>query len=260
MTSTVDGSLTSEWEAIQNELKKKLSFENDDALNGQSPQLIGGIDISYFTDDTSRAYVTLVVLRAVNLPGKTAFEKLYCHSTFIPNITVPYVPSFLAFREIDHLVSEVKLLKSSVPALMPQVLLVDGNGRLHPRGFGSASHLGVLIDIPTIGVAKNPYLFMDDVKDKLTQKKNNQECNETLREVGDVSEVVDPASKEVLGVALKSARDAKNPIYVSIGHKVSLATAIRIVQNCCLYRIPEPVRQADLISRELVRNHVEDSN
>ena len=128
-------SKVSEWEEIQNNLRPNIIVHDcghfvDDPK--YLPRLIAGIDISYFDDDTSRAYVALVVMQFNNSKMST----VYSHASFIPNITVPYIPSYLAFREIEHYVNEFKLLKENHPEFLPEVLLVDGNGMLHPRQFG----------------------------------------------------------------------------------------------------------------------------
>uniref|UniRef100_A0A674H1M3 Endonuclease V n=1 Tax=Taeniopygia guttata TaxID=59729 RepID=A0A674H1M3_TAEGU len=128
-----------------------------------------------------------------------------------------------------------------------QVLLVDGNGLLHPRGFGIACHLGVLTDLPCIGVAKN-LLHVDGlVRDELhrEQVRSLQRSGETLPLTG--------TSGKVLGMVLRSCSNSSRPLYVSVGHRVSLGTAVRLVRACCRFRVPEPIRQADIRSREYLR-------
>lgn len=138
-------------------------------------------------------------------------------------------------------------IKIEHESIFPEVILVDGNGYLHPRGFGLACHLGVLAGIPTIGVGKN-LLVLDGLTRKSVRAKFNVQCkvaaNRTML-IGD--------SGKVWGAALKPAVNVTNPIYISIGHKLCLESCIAIVLKCCKYRIPEPVRQADLLSREFLR-------
>ncbi|KAI1289373.1 Endonuclease V [Halotydeus destructor] len=249
--------LIEQWTSSQLRIAQ-LIVDHDfkDTVDANNHSLVGGLDISYFVNDTSRAYVTLIVLRVDSSTpsNKNHFETLYSHSTYIPKISFPYVPGFLAFREVDHLVSEVNLLKLTRPDLMPKVFLVDGNGQLHPRLLGLASHLGYLIDLPTIGVAKNPYIF-DKEEDKKTAKSAiNLQANQ-LSNAGDTFNIVHPSTKEVIGVGLRATRSSTSPIYISVGHKVSLETATGIVYGCCLHRVPEPIRQADIVSRECVRLH-----
>lgn len=125
--------------------------------------------------------------------------------------------------------------------------LVDGNGILHPQGFGLASHFGVLNDIPTIGVGKT-FLHVDgltkpDVKGLMA--KAREEHHDLVKLAG--------KSGKVWGAALCGTAGVKNPVYVSVGHKVSLDASVAIAQACSLYRVPEPIRQADLRSRQVIR-------
>lgn len=244
--------LTKQWQAEQFELRKQLITQDVPPFTSRDyePNLIGGVDISYFNDDTSRAYVTLVVLRREQ---KSKWELAYEHSTFISNITTPYIPSYLAFREVEHLAREVDILRETRPDLLPEVLLVDGNGLLHPRQFGSACHLGLITDMVTIGVAKNPYLFLDHL-DKQQVRQIAKDRANSLKKRGDFFEIENDG--QVVGVGLKTGASSKNPVYVSIGHKMSLETAIRVVLSNSSFRIPEAIRQADMISRSHIRDHM----
>ena len=106
---------------------------------------VGGVDISHAAKGSDMACAGLVVLELPSLKQ--------VHRTFkMVRCTEPYIPGFLAFREVEFLVDILKETKKKAPQLMPQVILVDGNGTLHHRGFGLASHLGVLSGIPTIGI------------------------------------------------------------------------------------------------------------
>ncbi|XP_048179420.1 endonuclease V isoform X4 [Corvus hawaiiensis] len=162
-------------------------------------------------------------------------------------VSAPYVAGFLAFREVPFLVEAVQRLQQEEPQLQPQVLLVDGNGLLHPRGFGTACHLGVLTDLPCIGVAKNLLQVDGLVRDELhrEQVRSLQRSGETFPLTG--------TSGKVLGMVLRSCNNSSKPLYVSVGHRVSLDTAVRLVRACCRFRIPEPIRQADIRSREYLR-------
>ena len=128
----------------------------------------------------------------------------------------------------------------------PQLCLVDGFGTLHPRGGGSASQLGVQTGMPTIGVAKTLLrqcctVTETEVKDQLSQ-------------TGRVRVNLCDAAGTTVACAVKRNLHARQPVYVSIGHKVSLETACDVVLKCCLYRIPEPIRQADMLARKLARD------
>jgi deoxyribonuclease V len=136
----------------------------------------------------------------------------------------PYVPGLLSFRE-----SPLTLAACERLSITPDLFLVDGQGVAHPRRFGLASHLGLLLDRPTIGCAKSLLCG----------------SHETLEaEPGSCAEVTDRG--EAIGVALRTKLGVK-PIYVSIGHKIDLSTAVQWVLKCCRgYRIPEPTRLAHL--------------
>jgi len=125
--------------------------------------------------------------------------------------------------------------------------MVDGNGILHYRGFGLACHLGVLTGIPTIGVAKK-LLCVDGLKESTVYEL----CDSKLRKAGQHVELIG-AHHGVLGAAVKGSEETNDPIFVSSGHKICLETSLEIVKRCCIYRIPEPTRQADLKSRALAR-------
>ncbi|XP_038013132.1 endonuclease V isoform X2 [Motacilla alba alba] len=232
------------WEREQARLRARV-LEEDTEPWQKAPQFsglqrVGGVDLSYIKGDESRACASLVVLSYPDL------EVLYQDCRMVP-VTAPYVAGFLAFREVPVLVEAVQRLQQEEPRLQPQVLLVDGNGLLHPRGFGTACHLGVLTDLPCVGVAKN-LLHVDGlVRDELhrEQVRSMQRSGEAFPLTG--------ASGKVLGMVLRSHDKSSRPLYVSVGHRVSLGTAVRLVRACCLFRVPEPIRQADIRSREYLR-------
>ncbi|KAJ4436205.1 endonuclease V-like isoform X2 [Periplaneta americana] len=202
------------------------------------------MDLSFIKGDDNVACAALIVCE---LPD---FEVVYEDITMVP-LTVPYIPGFLGFREAPSLVDAFFRLCDTQPSLVPECLLVDGNGALHPRGFGLASHIGVLCDIPTVGVAKNLYHMDGIVRDDDHKQKISQLCKP-----GDHF-ALDTSAGETLGLALKTSASSTKPVYVSVGHKISLVTAAWIVCHCSKFRIPEPVRQADVRSREFIRKHKE---
>ncbi|XP_035755115.1 endonuclease V [Egretta garzetta] len=223
---------------------------------------VGGVDLSYIKGDDTSACASLVVL------SYPALEVLYEDCRMVA-VSAPYVAGFLAFREVPFLVEAVQRLQQSPGSnrspgkercqslrahaadhLESEVLFVDGNGLLHPRGFGVACHLGVLTDLPCIGVAKN-LLQMDGlVRDEL-----HKEQIRSLQREGDTFPLTG-ASGRVLGMVLRSYNNSSKPLYVSVGHRVCLETAVRLVKSCCRYRIPEPIRQADIRSREYIRKQL----
>ena len=142
--------------------------------------------------------------------------------------TFPYVPGLLAFREAPLLLQAMNLLETT-----PEIVIVDGHGLAHPRGFGLACHLGVVTGIPTIGCADRPLVGRHDppgsVKGSWT----------SLMEEG-----------KPIGAVLRT-RTATRPIIVSIGHGVDLNSAIKWTLACCPnYRLPEPLRVARLAARQ----------
>ncbi|KAK7260833.1 hypothetical protein RIF29_27131 [Crotalaria pallida] len=201
---------------------------------------IGGVDISFSKDDSSMACGTLVVLDFNTL------QVVYQDFSFV-TLQIPYVPGFLAFREAPVLLEILEKMKRNGSPFYPQLLMVDGNGILHPRGFGLACHLGVVANLPTIGIGKNLHhvdgLNQSRVRELLGAKENSSKDFITL--VG--------SSGHTWGAAMRSTQGSIKPIYISIGHRISLHTAIKIVQMTCTFRVPEPVRQADIRSRSYIR-------
>lgn len=149
----------------------------------------------------------------------------------VEEITFPYVPGFLTFREGAAIVAALEKLKTK-----PDVLLVDGQGIAHPRGIGLASHLGVILNIPSIGCAKSRLVG---------------EYIEPEQKKGDWSHLW--YENRIVGAVLRT-RSGVRPLFVSPGHQIDLADSITIVLNCTQkYRIPEPLRRADMLSKKLKR-------
>jgi deoxyribonuclease V len=139
-------------------------------------------------------------------------------------LELPYIPGLLSFRESPLILTACQRL-----SVIPDLFMIDGQGIAHPRRMGIASHLGLLLDTPTIGCAKSRLCGRN---------------TEPADEFGSYAEVIDRG--EVIGVALRTKTGVK-PVYVSTGHKISLQNAIYWVLNCCRgYRLPEPTRLAHL--------------
>lgn len=113
--------------------------------------------------------------------------------------------------------------------------MVDGNGVLHQNACGLASHLGVLIDKPTIGVGKTVF-YVDGLKKDVVHKKF-----EEVEDEGGYA-LLEGVSGRLWGAAFKSKKDVTDPIIISVGHKISLISALNLIKTCCNFRIPEPVR------------------
>jgi deoxyinosine 3'endonuclease (endonuclease V) len=235
------------WKIEQLRLRQQLvtvdSLEFDpNTLKGL--RLVAGVDISFVKNNNVDACASLVVLEYPSL--RIVYERYK-----MVELTLPYISTFLAFREVPFLVDLVQELRVNSPNLVPQAILVDGNGFLHPRGFGLACHLGVLTGLPTIGIGKT-LLFVDGVGIELARSIFEENCHKA----GDYAPLVG-ASGTVWGATFKSSDKSAKPIYVSIGHRISLDTACRLTARLCRVRIPEPVRRADLGSREYIRRNVQ---
>ncbi|KAG8878829.1 hypothetical protein FRB98_005973 [Tulasnella sp. 332] len=222
------------------------------------------------TSNEPDAYATMVVLEFPSL-------KLVHEITEAVHLTVPYIPSFLAYREAPAYLSllsslRAKLKEANKSQEFPQILLVDGNGRLHTRQAGSACAIGWESGIPTFGVAKNylPTHSWDHTApiDKASKGGHWRETQNGMRKTAQ-EHLVRPGSwfglfgnkpdanhprPEYTGAAVLPPGKAKNPIFVSTGHRISLCTAIRLTLVLSRTRIPEPVRLADQISRQAVRD------
>ncbi|XP_020526865.1 endonuclease V isoform X2 [Amborella trichopoda] len=219
---------------------------SESSLKGTSEshrlRFIGGVDISFCKDDPSIACGAIVIVDIASM------EVVYDDYN-LTQLQIPYVPGFLAFREGPVLLELLEKMKLHTKLYYPQLLMVDGNGLLHPRGFGLASHLGVMADLPTIGVGKNLHHV-----DGLTQSGVKKLLEGNTKSDGDVITLTGN-SGFTWGVAMRSSEDSIKPIFISIGHRISLETATKVVKMCCKYRIPEPIRQADIRSRAyLLRN------
>jgi deoxyribonuclease V len=175
---------------------------------------VGGVDVG-FEDQGRTARAAVVVL---GYPSLVPLDYAVARAP----VTFPYVPGLLSFREIPVVLQALERLGQA-----PQLLLCDGQGYAHPRRLGIASHLGIICDLPTIGVAKTLLIGKHEpVPDE----------RGAWRPLMDRGEVVGAALRTRAGVA---------PIYVSAGHRVSLETALRYVMGCVdRYRLPETTRWA----------------
>jgi deoxyribonuclease V len=181
-------------------------------LPQEAVRQVGGVDVGF---DAERAYAAVVVLDYATLQP---VERVIGTAA----ITFPYVPGLLSFREIPAILNALARL-----ARLPDVFMVDGHGLAHPRRLGIAAHLGILLDLPAIGCAKSILIGR----------------HKPLAEaVGSTAELLD--GDEVIGAAVRTRIHAR-PLYVSIGHRVDLPSAIRLVLTCGRgYRLPEPTRLA----------------
>ncbi len=202
--------------AQASDIQQRLAAQVLRSTETLTPRFIAGVDISIQKEQGAAAGAVVVLqypeLRLVET--KVAQGKL----------GFPYIPGLLSFRESPIILAACEKLSTA-----PDLILVDGQGIAHPRRMGLASHLGLFLDTPTIGCAKSLLCGSHEEPDE---------------EPGSYAEVVDKG--ETIGVALRTKLRTK-PIYVSIGHKVDLQSAIRWVLECCHgYRLPEPTRLAHL--------------
>lgn len=223
-----------EWIKFQEENSTKIVPVN--SFDIKNIKFIGGVDISFNKKNPvmSCAYLTIMSYPACKIIYGD-HQKL--------KLDISYVSGFLGFREVPIYIELLNKLKIKKPEYYPDVVMVDGFGTLHPRNFGSASHLGFLADIPTIGVAKTLLCF-----DGLNENEIKVWFRLNCRNKGEFIDLKGKSGK-LYGVALKSTQDTINPIYVSIGHKICLDSAIEIVSKMCKFRIPEPIRNSDIKSK-----------
>eukprot|EP01132_Coremiostelium_polycephalum_P001180 gene1180-1492_t len=227
---------TNKWKQEQMDLAKRVVRGNPNGLTLKNIKYVGGIDISFAKNNKIDACVSIVVIEYPSL--KVVYE-----SYKMVKLTQPYIAGFLAFREVPHIVPLWESLIKLYPQYAPDVVVIDGNGINHMRGCGAACHLGVMIDRPTIGVAKK-LLFSNNITDQV------------ITDGMKTSNIVPMKNQngEVLGHALK--KEDGEIIYVSPGHKLDPETALSIVKNTLNRRpIPEPTFQADRVSREFLKFH-----
>ncbi|MDY6795549.1 MAG: deoxyribonuclease V [Actinomycetota bacterium] len=205
--------------------QEKLSGEvrEEAALKLETVERVAGTDISYLREH--RLALGAVVL--MDVPGLQVLEV----ARSAVEVDFPYVPGILSFRELPALLPALE--KLSRP---PDLVFVDGQGVAHPRGFGLASHLGVLTGLPTVGCAKSRLVGRSE---------------EPGPEVGDWEPLM--YGDRCVGAVLRTRRGVK-PLYISVGHLVDLSTAVKAVLSCLGgYRLPEPQRRAHLAADESKR-------
>jgi deoxyribonuclease V len=190
-------------------------------------KLVAGADVS-FDKGSDTVYAAVVVLE---LPGLRIVAK----GSAITETKFPYIPGLLSFRETPAVLKAWERL-----TCQPDAVMLDGQGIAHPRRFGIASHIGVWLDLPSVGCAKTVLVGSYD---------------EPAPEAGSHTPLVDKG--EVVGVALRT-RDRTNPMFVSPGHRIDLETAIKLVMRCVGgYRQPEPTRQAHWYGNQLRRGETD---
>lgn len=236
--------LKRKWDDQVQEMKKLQTLEDD----VKEVHFIAGVDISFVKDDPYVACSGLVLMTFPEM--KVVFEDFRA-----VRLNVPYVPGYLAFREVEHIQVLLQDLREKQPHLFPQLLFVDGNGTHHPQRFGLACHLGVMFDVPTIGIGKS-FLVVDGLQSSAVKDKFIRECSKQgswLLLLGNGK------NNTPFGAAVATVDNLKNAIFVSPGHKISIETAVEWTLKCSRYRQPEPIRYADQRSRAFLREKFPDN-
>jgi deoxyribonuclease V len=208
-----------EAQSIQERLRSRIVLRPLD----RSPRLIAGGDASY-DDRRNLSWSAIVVLDLGDF-------RIVETATASCNLSFPYVPGLFAFREAPSLLQAWKALRTR-----PDVLLIDGHGTAHPLRFGLASHLGLWLNLPTIGCAKTPLAgeFRMPGPDR-----------------GDRAPIINNGAR--VGLALRT-RERVKPLFVSPGHLIDIRDSARVVLACCRrYRQPEPLREANRRANALRR-------
>ncbi|MFE9448220.1 endonuclease V [Streptomyces sp. NPDC006739] len=207
--------------AVQDELRELVVLDEPGPPPGTGH--VTGVDVAY-DDERDLVAAAAVVLDAATL-------EVVAEATAVGRVSFPYVPGLLAFREIPTVRAALDALECP-----PGLVVCDGYGLAHPRRFGLAAHLGVLTGLPTIGVAKNPFVF-------------------THEEPGTRRGAHAPllAGTEEVGRALRT-RDGVKPVFVSVGHRTGLDNACaHVLALTPRYRLPETTRRADSLCRRALR-------
>jgi deoxyribonuclease V len=208
-----------EWKATQRRLRERMIMMPLDPL----PRFVAGADCAFSCDRQT------IFAAAVVFDRETRRVIEVAHATRPAEF--PYIPTFLSFREGPAIKQAIRALKREFGAI-----LFDGQGFAHPRRCGIATHLAIELDRPGVGVGKSRLIG---------------EFGTLALKAGVTTPLMDDG--EQIGVVLRTQKGLR-PVFVSIGHRVDLSSAVKLVLACCTrYRIPEPTRQADLEVAKLKR-------
>ena len=197
---------------IQYSLSKNI-IEQDSFKHAQK---VAGADVSFEKDNRAVAAAVVVDLDGLNVTDSKTIEV---------ELLFPYISGFLGFREADAVISVLRKLDDNF-----DVLMVNGHGIMHPRGFGLASHVGLLMDIPTIGIAKRL------IKGNYKYKGGN-----SLKTIEFMNKSVGACNKQK---------------YISVGHKIFLKTAVDIARETSIFKMPEPLRQAHILATNTMKDKI----
>ena len=201
--------------ALQKQLAGKVIRRS--AINMKDISTVAGVDTHFHQ---GLALAAVVVIRLSDLATVN-------HATAVKEISFPYIPGLLTFREGPAILAALDHLTTA-----PDLLIFDGQGIAHPRRCGLASHMGLLLDMPAIGCAKN----------RLSGRYEEPHIAKSSYSYLKYGE-------ETIGAVVRTRRKVK-PLFVSIGHRINLQDSINIVLQCCArYRLPETTRRADKLAR-----------
>jgi deoxyribonuclease V len=204
---------------IQQELRQRLIIHDKDFPT--KIKTVASADISYSKQDD-------LFYAAVILMDYSSMEIIE-ERTVVERAPFPYVPGLLSFREGPALVKTFEKLQH-----IPDVVIFDGQGIAHPRGVGLASHMGLFLDIPTIGCAKT----------RLVGR-----YGEVGKEVGDYADLT--LDGRIVGAVLRTKKKIK-PVFISPGYRIGIRKSADIVLDCCRgYKLPEPIRRAHLVVNQI---------
>lgn len=218
---------TVEFLSIQNNLAKRIRLE--DRISIDSIKTFGGVDCTFVEVEGKTIGISCITIVDANF---NIVEVVYGQS----EVSVPYIPTFLAFREIPLIVEAYQKLKT-----IPDVFIFDGQGILHPRKMGIASHFGVLTDTVTVGCGKSPLYGRFDLP-------QNKPMSYTPVYVGD----------EVRGYCLRVKKNT-NPIFISPGNNISVASSLYVIIKMIRgYKLPEPVRLSHNFLKEYRKKFIQE--
>lgn len=220
-----------EYIQIQNEMRTKIDRSNK--VNLSAVQSVAGVDLAYWKREDKEYAVCCIVV--IDFQTHEIIEE----QEYIDRVTVPYIAGCLAFREIPLCLAANGKLESK-----PDIYMFDGNGYLHPRHMGLATHAGILLNVPTIGVAKHFYKFED--------------TDFSMPEISPGSYTDIKIKGEVYGRVLRT-HEGVRPIYISTGNMIDLDTAMAVVNRTVgkESHIPIPTRLADIMTRKVRKEILE---
>ena len=225
-----------EAESLQEKYSQKLKIQEyniQKISDVKGIKWVVGVDVSYYKESHEEGGVACAVLWNLLL------NKMDSHSFAKGIITFPYKPGFLGFRECNLLTKAIENLPET-----PEIIMCDGHGIIHPKRFGEAVQLGLILNIPTFGVAKNPFIGFSEWKTLLRKKGNKK----TIWADDPQNSIV--VYNERLGYAV-CLNDGMKPMFVSGGYKTTLDVAVKIsLRTAKNHKQPEPLFLADYLSRK----------